>query len=78
MRVAMMAKIVTTADIAKIQMILQRASMKVAISEEMWNLVKIRQSVVNKSNDIALQSALTAGHPRKLARSGPGDEVMNP
>lgn len=31
-----------------------------------------------KSNDIALQSALTAGHPRKLARSGPGDEVMNP
>lgn len=52
--------------------------MKVAISEEMWNSAKIRQGVVNKSNDIALQSALTAGHPRKLARSGPGDEVMNP
>ena len=78
MRVAMMAKIVITADIAKIEMILQRASMKVAISEETWNLAKIRQSVVNKSNDIALHSALTAGHPGKLARSGPGDEVMNP
>lgn len=78
MRVAMMAKIVITADIAKIEMILQRASMKVAISEETWNLAKIRQSVVNTSNDIALHSALTAGHPGKLARSGPGDEVMNP
>lgn len=52
--------------------------MKVAISEETWNLAKIRQNVANKSNDIALHSALTAGHPGKLARSGPGDEVMNP
>ena len=60
MRVGMMAKIVNTADI------LQRASMKVAISEEMWNLAKIRQSVANKSNDIALQSALTAGAPESL------------
>ena len=74
----MMAKIVITADIAKIEMTLQRASMKVAISEETWNLAKIRQSVANKSNDIALHSALTAGHLGKLARSGPGDEVMNP
>ena len=76
MRVAMMAKIVNTADIAKIQMILQKASMKVAISKEMWNLAKIRQSVANKSHDIVLQSALTAGHSGKLAGSGPGDEVM--
>lgn len=43
MRVGMMAKIVNTADI------LQRASIKEAISEEMWNLAKIRQSVANKS-----------------------------